>query len=466
MKNPTFARTLLVALLLVPVMSVSCLADDLKPQRLAQLAPAENAPQKTMQTQFSLHASADGRYLVDAANKPFFYQADTPWMMLLQLTLPEAEEYMTDRKAKGFSALQIMMTGFYGMKNRDGHLPFINDDFSQPNEAFFAHADKVIQKASDMRMFLMIAPLWSGCCGEGWAGKDKEGKLKPLNVNGSEKAQQWGRWLGERYRKYDHIAWLMGGDKNPGESHELIRQLARGIHEGAPRHLMAVHNAPENSSAAFYDDQSWLTLNAAYTYREVFGHIFGEWKRTKNVRPIFLSESGYEHESNDGRGGVPFRLRRQAYGAILSGALAGHAYGHRDLWRVNDKWRESLQDAGAKQMSFVPRLFATRAWWKLQPEAAEELVTQGRGKVGENDYATAARAGDGTLAIIYIPKSHPISVNLALFASPMRANWFDPTDGSLKPAHTEILPNTGSREFAPPEKNAAGESDWILLLEQ
>ncbi len=463
MKNPTFVRTLLVALLLVPVMSVTCLADDSKPQRLAQLA--SSAPQKTMQTQFPLRASANNRYLVDANNKPFFYQADTPWMMLLQLTVPEAEEYMADRKAKGFSALQIMLTGFYGMKNRAGHLPFVDDDFAKPNEAFWAHADKVVQKASDMGMFLMIAPLWSGCCGEGWAGKDKAGKLKPLNVNGPEKAHQWGRWIGQRYGKFNNIAWLMGGDKNPGESHELIRQLARGLHETAPRHLIAVHNAPENSSAAYYDDQPWLTLNAAYTYKEVFGHVLGEWKREKNTRPIFLSESGYERESNDGRGGLPFRLRRQAYGAVLSGALVGHAYGHRDLWRVNDKWRESLQDTGAKQMALVSRLFAARDWWKLEPEAAEDLITQGRGKAGSDDYITAARTGDGTLAIVYLPKARTVTVNLARFIAPLRASWFDPTDGSLKPVQAEVLPNIGTREFAPPEKNAAGESDWVLLLE-
>ncbi len=432
---------------------------------LLALITISHAAETTPNAKFPLRASANGRYLVDAADQPFFYQADTPWMLLLQLTPPEAEEYFADRKAKGFSALQIMMTGFLGMTNREGQLPFEANDFSKPNEAFFAHSDQVIQKAADMGMFLMIAPMWSGCCGEGWAGKEKDGQLKPLNVNGPEKAKQWGRWLGERYRKHTHIAWLMGGDKNPGESHELIRQLARGIHEAAPRQLMAVHNAPENSSAAYYDDQPWLTLNAAYTYKEVFGHILGEWQRDKKVRPIFLSESGYEHESNDKRGGTPFRLRRQAYGAVLSGALAGHAYGHRDLWRVNEKWRAGLQDPGAKQMTFVRNLFATRAWWKLEPAAGETLVTQGRGKVGENDYLTAARAADGSLAIVYISKSRAVTVDLSRFVAPLRAQWFDPTDGSLKPVQAEPFPNKGGHDFTPPEKNAAGESDWLLLLE-
>lgn len=417
------------------------------------------------QVQFPLRASANGRFLVDAQNKPFFYQADTPWFLLLQLTLPEAEEYLARRKADGFSALQIMFTGFLNMKNREGHLPFVDDDYSRPNEAFWTHADKVIQKADEMGMQLMIAPLWSGCCGEGWAGKAKDGSLKPLNVNGLEKARAWGRWLGARYAKHGNIAWLMGGDKNPGESHELIRQLARGIHEAAPQQLMAVHNAPENSSADHYDDQPWLSLNAAYTYREVFAHIQDEWKRDQNVRPIFLSESGYEHESNDGRGGSPWRIRRQAYGSILSGALAGHAFGHRDLWRVNDRWRAALDDPASKQMAFVPRLFAARAWWNLVPEAAEELVTKGRGKVGDDNFINAARAADGTLAIVYVPQARAFSVDLSRLSGPVKAHWFDPTNGSLTPVQAEVLPNKGLREFVPREKNAAGDGDWVLLLE-
>lgn len=416
-----------------------------------------------MTPSFPLRASDNGRFLVDAKNQPFFYQADTPWLLLLQLTVPEAEEYINDRKAKGFSALQIMFTGFYGMKNRDGNLPFVDDDFSRPNEAFWAHADKVVQIASDQGMFLMIAPLWSGCYGEGWAGQKKEGGLKPLNVSGPEKAKAWGRWLGARYGKFNNIGWLLGGDKNPGESHELIRQLGRGIHETAPLQLKAVHNAPEHSSAAFYDDQPWLSFNAAYTYGEVFSHIQGEWNRQK-TRPIFLSESGYENESNDGRGGVPFRIRRQAYGAILSGALGGHAYGNRDGWRVNEKWRDALKDPGGAQMRFVREFFEGIAWWKLEPQDAQNWVTQGRDEVGKYDFLSAAKASANTLGALYIPVSRAFSLDLSEFQAPIRARWFDPTSGEFQPIAGVLAREDQS--FTPPQTNAAGDSDWVLLLEQ
>jgi hypothetical protein len=44
------------------------------------------------------------------------------------------------------------------------------------------------------------------------------------------------------------------------------------------------------------------------------------------------------------------------------------------------------------------------------------------------------------------------------------ANWYDPTSGNLV-AIGSGLANTGLRSFAPPSSNAAGDTDWILLLE-
>ena len=430
------------------------------------IALAFVGPLHAAEAKFPITASDDGRYLVDADKKPFFYQADTPWMMILQLSVPEAEEYMKDRKAKGFTALQIMMTGFIDMKNREGQLPFgPGNDLTKPNEKYFAHADQIIQKAADLNLYLMIAPLWSGCCGEGWAGKAKNGDPKPLGLNGPDNAIEWGRWLGKRYAKHDHIGWMMGGDKNPEDSHELIRQIARGIHESAPDDLITVHNSPSNSSAKFYNDQPWLTLNSGYTYAEVHEHLLAEWQRPGKPRPIILSESGYEHESNDKRGGSTHRLRRQAYGALLSGALGGHAYGHRDLWRMNEKWRAGLQDPGSKHMSFVTQLFASRVWWTLEPEAGETFVTQGRGKLGSDGYITAARSKDGRLAVVYVPESRPFSVDLNLMKGNIQASWYDPTDGALTPVPAQPSLPRDKFEFTPPAKNAAGDSDWVILLE-
>lgn len=413
---------------------------------------------------FPLKASPDGRYLVDARNRPFFYQADTPWM-LFRLGPEEVDEYLNDRRARGFTALQIMLTGFMDMRTRDGLTPFGRDNnLGHPNESYFARADAIIKKATDKGFVLAIAPLWSGCCGEGWTGQFN-GKWKPLNVNGPSKAREFGRWLGARYAAFPNLIWIMGGDHNPDQSFEVICELAAGIHEMAPHQLMTVHNAPDNSSAAFYDEMPWLGLDAAYSYRELQGPVYREWSRPKNVRPILLLESGYEHEANDGRQGTPFRVRRQVYAAVLNGALVGTAYGHRDIWRFSDQWRTALADPGATQVGLAQRFFSGRPWWKLEPDQGDGLVAEGRGKVDADDYVSAARAADGTLVIAYLPTARPVTVDMARLAGRVKAVWYDPTDGSDRVIDGTPLANHGIRQFTPPGRNAAGESDWVLVLE-
>lgn len=413
---------------------------------------------------FPLRVSADRRYLVDAKGVPFFYHADTPWM-LLRLQPDAARAYLDDRRARGFTALQIQLTGFFDMKDHAGEPPFLGEhDLSRPNEAYFAHADDLIRDAADRGLLLAIAPLWSGCCGEAWAGTDKDGRPKPLNVAGPKVAHRLGRWLGSRYRKSPNVIWFMGGDHDPERSFDAIEALARGIHEAAPEHLMTAHNAPDHSSADFYDGSVWLTLNAAYSYRELAGPVFREWSRVGKVRPVFLSESGYEHEANDKRPGTPFRLRRQAYGAVLNGALGGHAYGHRDIWRFNPRWREALNDPGARHMAHVKALFATRRWWTLVPDQGNTFVTVGRGAIGEVGYVSAARSADGALAILYLPQGRVATLDLTRLGGASKARWFDPTDGSTRAADSTTA--GGRSRFTPPGPNASGDSDWVLVLER
>ncbi len=422
-----------------------------------------HAADTTTGAKFPLRASANGRYLVDAADQPFFYHADTVWLMPRHATLAVAEEYLDQRVKDGFTALHIHAVSKENgpVQNMHGEEPFAPlDDILKPNEAYWRHLDAILAAAEKRGLAVAISALWIR-----WGGDDKHGWRAQLT---DENARAYGRFLGARYAAHKNLIWIVGGDANPKEKRTAVALLAQGLKDKAPHHLLTVHNAPEHSSAAFFADEPWLDLNAAYTYREVHPHVLAEWSRPfadGRPRPIFLAESCYERETMAGGLGTPFRVRREAYGALLSGALAGHAYGHHELWTFSSKWREAAQDPGFRQMRHVRELFATRAWWKLAPEPAEELIPSGRGERGKLDHVSAARAEDGTLAIVYIPQSRAVTVDLARLSAPIKAQWFDPTDGSLKLVQAEAFSNKGHHEFMPPEKNASGESDWVLLLE-
>ena len=154
---------------------------------------------------FPLKVSENRRHLVDQRGTPFFYQADTAWLLFNKLTEAEAAEYLAVRRSQGFNAVQVSLAGVAGRTNLAGELPFLGtppeQDFAQPNEKFFTHVDRVVAEAQRLGMLLAIVPAWSGCCGEGWAGKGKDGSIKPLNVNGTEKSRELGRWLAPATRR-------------------------------------------------------------------------------------------------------------------------------------------------------------------------------------------------------------------------------------------------------------------------
>src|SRR6185295_2182339 len=72
-----------------------------------------------------LKASANGRYLVDQNNKPFFVNGDSPQKSMGAMTEADAENYFANREKYGINAAWIHLYTSWGPKlNGD---PFTND---------------------------------------------------------------------------------------------------------------------------------------------------------------------------------------------------------------------------------------------------------------------------------------------------------------------------------------------------
>ena len=56
-----------------------------------------------------LVVSQNHRFLQHKDGTPFFWLADTGWLLFRQLTREEAERYLEDRQAKGFTVIQVML---------------------------------------------------------------------------------------------------------------------------------------------------------------------------------------------------------------------------------------------------------------------------------------------------------------------------------------------------------------------
>lgn len=420
---------------------------------------------------FPLKISKNRHHLVDQRGTPFLYQADTPWMLFTKLTEAEAKDYIVRRKEQGFTTLQVMLTGFLGMTNRAGELPFAGtppeQDFARPNEKFFAHVDRVVAEAGRQGMQMAIAPAWSGCCGEGWAGHEKDGSPKPLNRNGVVKSRELGRWLGHRYRKFDNLMWILGGDNDPDNAREEIRALGLGLKDTAPRQLITYHAASSHSSTDVWPaGEPWLDVSMVYTYFRGFNKAWNknqpdvyevsQSEYAKNpARPFFLGESTYEGEH--GAWGSALQARKNAFWCVLGGGC-GHAYGSPN-WNFPSNWREVTNLPGAESLKHVRALLESRPWWTLMPDTLNVVAVDGRGPWATNNATITALAAGGAFALAYLPTKRALTLDLAkLSGNSVSTWWFNPRDGTAKSAGQ--FTEKKRRAFEPPE-----DGDWVLVLD-
>jgi hypothetical protein len=399
---------------------------------------------------YPVRVAADHRHLVDQNGAPFLIHGDTPWSLIVGLTRQEAEQYLENRRRKGFNSIIVNLIEhkYRGPVNRYGDGPFTTPgDFSTPNEKYFEHADWVIRKAAEKGIQVFLAPIYLGYIGtdEGW--------IEESLANGPEKCRAWGQYVGKRYRNFDNLVWIIGGDRNPDKARDHVNAVARGIKEFDHRHLFTAHCHPENSALDQYKDDGWLHVNNTYTYGIVHKKLLADYRRAPAM-PYFLTESTYEGEHN----ATPVQIRRQAYWAILCGA-AGQFLGNRPIWLFDPGWQTAMDATGSQDMVRLKALFNSRPWHELVPDVKREVVIDGLGEFNGLDYLAAARTADGGSVMAYLPSSRTFTVDLTkVSGKTVTAWWFNPRTG--KADASGEFPASGKRQFTPP-----GDGDWVFVLD-
>lgn len=448
-----------------------------------------------------LQVSHNQRYLETTDGKPFFWLGDTAWELFHKLNREEAEDYLENRKAKGFTVIQaVVLAENDGLRtpNPYGEIPLVDLDPAKPNEKYFEHVDFIVNKAEELGLFIGMLPTWGDKIFSENPGAG------PIVFN-KKNAAAYGEFLGKRY-KDKPVIWILGGDRNIANDEvlEIWRSMAAGLKKGDQgNHLITFHPRGGTSSSKSLHQEDWLDFNMYQSgHGQHFNNVYDYAKndlKLSPLKPTVDGEPAYEDiavkfweymdfsKDSDKRVGQgvlnsdglikdkshfkegffdDYDVRVHAYWNFLSGAC-GYTYGNNAIWQMFKKggevaipclfdWRESMDRPGAFDLQHVRALLEDR-FYKIVPD--QHIINGEVGK-GENRIA-AACTNDNSLALVYLAKGQQVTINMNKFSKNVKVSWFDPRNGSTQ--KIGIYKNKGLNTFIP--KSSGINNDWVLILE-
>ena len=417
------------------------------------------------------------RFLQYEDGTPFFYLGDTAWELFHRQNLDDARTYLTDRAMKGFNVIQaVILSEFDGLltPNVNGDLPFIDDKFTIPNEAYFRHVDAIIQIMDSLGIVAGVLPTWGD--------KIVKSGIGPVIFDSEKKSEDYGRYVGNRYKDYKNIIWILGGDRDYTDYKHIIRAMAKGIAIGVAgkedydKCLMTVHTYGGKSSSEWFHNDNWLDFNMQQN-----GHCYDVpvWERIQRdynmspIKPVIDGEPLYDEHPvcfnrNEHGTSTDYQVRRFFYQNVFSGAF-GHTYGCHAIWQMwtPDRkplngpvrpWTESLGLIASYQMGYGRSLIESRPFFTRIPD--QNLIVEGQQEGTRR--ITATRDRKGSYAMIYSEQGDPFAINTQLLSGEkLVAWWFDVRSG--RSHKIGVFDKTDSQWFYPPTKGKG--NDWVLVLD-
>ena len=433
----------------------------------------------------ALKVSENKRFLVDENGNPFFWMGDTGWLLFSKLNREEADLYLTDRAAKGFNVIQVMLLHSLDVLNFYNDSALIDQNVAKPkitegNEFkdtvqydYWDHVDYIIGKAADKGIYVGLVPVWGS-------------NVKAGHVS-SQQAEEYARFLAKRYYNHTNIVWLNGGDVRGSDSIQVWQTIGKTIKKFAPGQLVTFHPFGRTQSSTWFHDEPWLDFNMFQSGHRRYDQdtarnetCYGEdnWRYVADdyqkspVKPTLDAEPSYEgipqglHDTLQPRWNDN-DLRRYAYWSVFSGAC-GFTYGNNSVMQfyktdgkpgaygARQSWEEAINSPGAGQMGHLKNLMMKYQFTNLVP--GHSLVAN----QGERYNYQPALRGEKCL-MVYTYNGRPVSLNLEkLSGDDFMVSWFSPRDGRLVDGRN--LKKAGISEFDPPGDPENG-NDWVLILE-
>ncbi len=428
-----------------------------------------------------LRVSPDKYHLQYEDGTPFFWLGDTGWELFNRLQLDEIKAYLDNRKAKGFNVIQVTVLSTSDIKqpNRYGETVFHGLDPLKPNEKYYSLIDTVLALALERQLFLGLVATW----GDKVVHSPGSGG-GPVLFN-TENARLYGKWIGNRYKNFPNIIWIMGGDvqgiKDTADYRPVWNAMANGILE-ATNHkcLITYHPSGWRSSSQWFHSEPWLDFNmiqSSHGRRDAPNwELIRKDRDLKPSKPVLDSEPNYEdHPVNpwptwksDSGYFRDYDVRKQMYRSVFAGGF-GVTYGHHALWQFLSErdevinyadrgWRNAMDRPGAYQAGFLRKLIESRPVQGCIPDLSLIVGGQGSGK----EHAEAFRGADNDFAMIYLPVGKEITINTSFMrCKRVNVSWFNPKNAEVVKEDQQIRKDL--MKFDAPEKGFT--NDWVLIID-
>ena len=394
--------------------------------------------------------------------KPFLYIGCTAWNGGLLSTPEEWEQYLFNRKANGYSVIQLVTTQWRGATvNAENETAFSGIDTIEINPSFFRRLDERIDRINDYGLIAAPVMLWA-------YGNSNPGSFLPVGS-----ATKLAEYILARYDA-NHVIWNLGGDgQYMKENEERWKQIGRRVFgENHHHNIVTLHPRGLSWYGTVFNEESWLDMISYQTghtnSRNVVrwkteGPVVTEWDKLL-PRPMIDTEPVYENGHN------AKEVRNSAYWSIFSTPVAGVSYGSHTIWpwlRKGDKpinhgkkepsaisWLDALSHEGSIQTGYLADFFRTIDWWKLYP--ANQLLKEQPGLVDYTRYQMVLATPDRSLILVYIPAPDVIQLS-TINTKHYSARWFDTVNN--KYVKEKIDPNNRELVLRSPVQ-----SDAVLIL--
>lgn len=453
-----------------------------------RIQPKKSAIYAVVATVWPLSISGDGRQVLRADGNPFYFVGDAGNSISVQSSQADIVTYLADRADKGVTVVWLSMIEHRfsdntpEWRNSHGDLPFsatlgsstpLSPDFTTPVEAYWANIDWIINKAAEYGITFLATPAYCGF------GQGVEGWAQAIFDNGTTNMTTYGTFIGNRYKGFPNIIWVMGGDSAPsgtvGNLTTHYNNLAAAIKAAGSSHLFTAHPGPGHSAFTDYN-QTWLDINASYNNGNATDtHKNTRLARQETVKPAFFFEGTYGNEGSS----TDLDQRTEMYQGFLAAGV-GAVHGQDPQWYFGTNsgvschssgfptvtgldWHNTLSLQGSQYLPFLKRLMVARsAISTLTPDYAHSVVTAGYDTGGVEGATYCPVMASNRMLVAYNRQGSGtgLTVNKATFVSAtFNANWYNPRDGTTTSAGTVAM-GSGTQVFTAPDAN-----DWVLLLD-